>query len=120
MFSFSKYKNAIIILVAAFVLDFFIRAYFLNNIKAVVASEALLFFFISLTLFFSAKRDKAHSRKTQRFDLWLTLFFFLGGIRSALWIIDFNIYIANGIIILLGVVAGAYLIRWWNEAETTN
>ena len=120
MFSFSKYKNAIIVLVAAFVLDFLIRVYFYNKIKIVVASESLLFFFISLILFLAAKKDKAHSRKTQRFDLWLTLFFFLGGIRSALWALDFNIYIANSIILLLGVVAGAYLIRWWNRTETTN
>ena len=120
MFSYSKYKNAVIILVAAFALDFFIRAYFYNRIKIVVASESLLFFFISLILLLVAKRDKTHSRKTQRFDLWLTLFFFLGGTRSALWAIDFNIYIANSIILLLGVVAGAYLIRWWNRSEKTN
>ncbi|MHB8906305.1 MAG: hypothetical protein ACYC4T_03500 [Melioribacteraceae bacterium] len=50
----------------------------------------------------------------------MTLLFLLGGIRSALWTIDFNIYIANSIILLLGVVAGAYLIRWWNRTETTN
>ena len=120
MFSYSKYKNAIIVLVAAFVLDFFIRAYFYSEIKIVVAYESLLFFFISLILLLVAKRDKAHSRKTQRFDLWLTLFFFLGATRSALWAIDFNIYIANSIILLLGVVAGSYLIRWWNRSEKTN
>jgi hypothetical protein len=119
MFSFSKYKRAITLLAITFVLDLLIRVYFYSQIKVVVAAESFLFLIISLIMFLAAKRDKAHSLQAQRFDFWFTLFFFLGGIRSALWTVNVNIYLANIIILFLGIIIGVFLIRWWKKVGKT-
>jgi hypothetical protein len=117
MFSSFRYKRAVIILVIAFVLDFFIRVFFYNQMKLIVASEALLFLSISLIMLLAAKKDKERSQKAERFDLWFTLFFLLGGIRSALWTANVETYTANFIIIILGILLGVLLIRWRQSSD---
>jgi hypothetical protein len=120
MFSFRPYKRAIIIIMIVFVLDFFIRAFYYHQIKTVVAIEAVLFLITSIITFFTARKDKVSSLKAERFDLWLALFFLLGGIRSALWTLGANIFVANITILVLGIIIGIFLLRWWNKIEKNN
>lgn len=120
MISLFKYKRAIILLVIALVLDFCIRIFFYDRMQLIVAAEAFLFLSISLIMFLLARRDKINSQKAQRFELWFTLFFLLGGIRSVLWSINVEIYIANFIIIILGILLGILLIRWRNSGGKTD
>lgn len=106
--TFGNFKRAIVILIIVLLLDISIRVIFHSDFKVVISLEALLFIFISALLLFAAKKDKSVSKK----DYWAAFFFILGGIRAGLWALGIDVYKANIVILLLGIVLSMIFIRW--------
>ena len=109
---FKTYRRALVIVLAATLAD--ITARFAVNFETsrVVSLEAILFLIGGAMLLWAAKRDKGESLNAQRLDLWLALAFGLAGVRAALWAVGIPVFIANLVILALGIVLGALLVNW--------
>jgi uncharacterized membrane protein len=82
----------------------------------VVPLEAILFLLGSFVLLWASRRDKADSLNAQRLDLWLALAFGLAALRAALWASGVPVYVANLVILALGIVLGAGFVFWFRRA----
>lgn len=78
----------------------------------VIPFEAVLFLAGAGVLFWAARRDKPDSTRAWRLDLWLALVFGLAGARAGLWAGGMPVYVANLVILVLGIFLGARLIVW--------
>jgi ABC-type iron transport system FetAB permease component len=112
----NTYRRALIVLAAATLADFTVRFVVNFDTSRVVSLEAVLFLVASAVLLWAARRDKADSLNAQRLDLWLALAFGLAALRAALWASGIPVYVANLVILVLGIVLGAGFVLWSRRA----
>lgn len=82
------------------------------DIDRIIPFEAVLFLAGACMLLWAAGRDKTDSTRARRLDLWLALAVGLAGVRAGLWGAGMPVYIANLVILLLGIFLGGSLIIW--------
>jgi ABC-type iron transport system FetAB permease component len=116
MSKFKTYRRALIVLVAATLADLTVRFAVNFDTSRVVSLEAVLFLVASAALLWAARRDKAVSLSARRVDLWLALAFGLAALRAALWASGVPVYVANLVILVLGIVLGAGFVLWSRRA----
>jgi hypothetical protein len=107
-----QYRRALAVVTASVIADFAARFAFDFDMDRVVPFEAVLFLAGAGTLLWAAGRDKPISPRARRLDLWLALVFGLAGVRAGLWAGGMPVYIANLVILVLGIFLGARLIVW--------
>ena len=106
------YRRSLAIASAVTVVDLAAHFTFDLEMSHVLVIETVCFLFGSAMLLWAAKQDKQGSFKARRVDLWLALAFALGGIRAALWAAGAAVYVANLVILGLGVILALQLVVW--------
>jgi uncharacterized membrane protein YfcA len=107
-----QYRRALVVVIASVIADFAGRWALDFDMGRVIPFEALLFLAGGGVLLLAAKRDKPDSARALRLDLWVALAFGLAGVRAGLWAAGMPVYVANLVILVLGIFLGVRLIRW--------
>lgn len=107
-----QYRRALIVVIGSVIADFAGRWALDFDMDRVIPFEALLFLAGGGVLLLAAKRDRPDSARALRLDLWLALAFGLAGVRAGLWAAGMPVYVANLVILVVGIFLGVRLIRW--------